>query len=144
MSEGRVSASQKREVVERARGVCEYCRSQARVATQPFSVEHISPRSRGGETTLDNVALACQGCNNHKYDKIAARDPVSGRVVPLYHPRRDRWRDHFAWSDDSTLVLGLTPIGRATVTALCLNREGVLNLRRTLYTLGEHPPPDPA
>jgi len=49
-----------------------------------------------------------------------------------------------AWSDDSTLVLGLTPIGRATVATLCLNREGVLNLRRTLYTLGEHPPPDPA
>jgi len=64
MSEGRITAQQRRAVVERARGCCEYCRSQARFAMQPFSVEHIVPRSRGGKTTLDNLALACQGCNN--------------------------------------------------------------------------------
>ena len=142
MSERRVSAALKRLVGERAGGCCEYCRSPARVATQPFSVEHVTPRARGGETTSENLALSCQGCNNHKYDKIEARDPAHGEVVPLYHPRRDRWRDHFAWSDDFTLVVGVSAAGRATVAALRLNRDGVVNLRRALLGMGEHPPPE--
>lgn len=140
MPEKRVTAEQRQAVVERARGYCEYCRSQACFAIQPFSVEHIIPRSQGGETTLDNLALACQGCNNHKYTKTEARDPVTGDIVPLYHPRRQRWRDHFAWNEDFTLIIGLTSIGRATVEALQLNREGLVNLRRILYAMGEHPP----
>lgn len=143
MPEGRVTAEQRRTVIERARGCCEYCRSQARFAMQPFSVEHIEPLHRGGKTTLDNLALACQGCNNHKYTKTEGRDPVTGDIVPLYHPRRQRWRDHFAWNEDFTLVIGLTPTGRATVETLRLNREGLVNLRRILYAMGEHPPAEP-
>ena len=141
MPEPRISVELRQQVTERADGSCEYCRSQARYATQPFSVEHIIPRAKGGSTTLENLALACQGCNNHKYDKVVAPDPVSGEIVPLYHPRRDRWDTHFVWSDDFTLIVGLTPTGRATVAALFLNREGVINLRRLLYAIGEHPPP---
>ncbi len=105
----------------RAHGCCEYCWSQAGYATQAFSVEHILARARGGTTTLENLALACQGCNNHKYDKTEAPDPLSGQRVPLYHPRHDHWDEHFAWSDDFTLILGLRPTGRATVAALLLN-----------------------
>lgn len=140
MPENRVTAQQKKAVVERARGCCEYCRSQARFAIQPFSVEHIIPKSQGGQTTLDNLALACQGCNNHKYTKTEGRDPVIGDIVPFYHPRQQRWRDHFAWNDDFTVIVGLTSTGRATVEALRLNREGLVNLRRILYAMGEHPP----
>jgi hypothetical protein len=140
MPEKRVTAEQRQAVLERAHGCCEYCKSQARFATQSFSIEHIIPRQSGGETTLDNLALACQGCNNHKYTKTEARDPVSDNVVPLYHPRQQRWHDHFAWNDDFTLVIGLTPIGRATLRALRLNREELVNLRRVLYAMGEHPP----
>lgn len=143
MPERRASARQKQIVAERAWDCCEYCRSQARFATQSFSVEHIEPHERGGETTLNHLALACQGCNNHKYAKIEGHDPVSGDSVPLYHPRRQRWRDHFAWNDDFTLIIGLTPTGRATVEALQLNREGIVNLRRILYAMGEHPPVEP-
>ena len=141
MPERRISADLRQQVSVRAGGCCEYCRSQARYATQSFSVEHILPHVQGGATTLDNLALACQGCNNHKYDNVAAPDPVSGQVVPLYHPRRDRWDMHFAWSDDFTLMIGITPTGRATVETLHLNRDGVVNLRRLLYTIGQHPPP---
>jgi hypothetical protein len=130
-------------VEERACGTCEYCRSQACFATQSFSVEHIAPLSRGGSDDPENLAFACQGCNSHKYTRIEARDPVTGLMVPLFHPRRDRWRDHFVWSSDFTQVLGSTPTGRATVEALRLNREGLINLRRVLYTMGEHPPAEP-
>jgi 5-methylcytosine-specific restriction endonuclease McrA len=140
MPEQRISAELRQQVTERAHTSCEYCRSQARYATQPFSVEHIIPRAKSGPTTLENLALACQGCNNHKYDKVEAPDPVSGEIVPLYHPRHDRWDIHFAWSDDFTLIVGLTPTGRATVATLLLNREGVVNLRRLLAAIGAHPP----
>ncbi len=140
MPKRRISADLREQVSVRAGGCCEYCRSQARYATQSFSVEHILPRVQGGATTLDNLALACQGCNNHKYNNVVAPDLVSGQVVPLSHPRRDRWDTHFAGSDDFTLIIGLTPIGRATVETLHLNRDGVVNLRRLLYTIGQHPP----
>jgi hypothetical protein len=140
MPEKHITSQLKNDVVERAKGCCEYCRSQARFAMQSFSVEHIVPRSRDGKTEIENLALACQGCNNHKYTKTEGRDPVSGDLVPLYHPRAQRWRDHFAWNEDCTLIIGLTPVGRATAEALCLNREGLINLRRVLYTMGTHPP----
>lgn len=143
MPESRVTAQQKKVVVERANGCCEYCRSQVRFAIQPFSIEHIIPRSLGGETVLDNLAFSCQGCNNHKYNKTEGRDPLSGDTVPLYHPRKQPWSNHFAWNDDFTLIIGLTPTGRSTVEALQLNREGVVNLRRVLYAMGEHPPVEP-
>jgi len=141
MPKQHITAKIKQAIVERANGCCEYCRSQARFATQQFSVEHIKPRSVGGKTTLDNLALACQGCNNHKYNKIEAHDPVSSKMAPLYHPRQQQWYKHFSWSKDFTLIVGLTPTGRATVEALQLNREGLVNLRRVLYAAGEHPPP---
>jgi hypothetical protein len=141
MRDARLTAELRQRVVDRAEGVCEYCLSQARYATQSFSVEHILPRARGGTNVVDNLALACQGCNNHKYDKTEGVDPVTSAVVPLYHPRRDRWDTHFTWSDDFTLIIGMTPTGRASVATLLLNREGVVNLRRILYPRGEHPPP---
>ena len=140
MAEERLSALLQREVWARALGCCEYCRSQARFAMQSLSVEHVDPRSRQGESTLENLALACQGCNNHKYNKTYGPDPVTGELVPLFHPRQQRWRDHFAWSEDCTMVIGMTPTGRATIEALRLNREGLINLRRILFDAGEHPP----
>lgn len=108
-----------------------------------FTVDHITPRSRGGATALLNLAFACQGCNAHKYNKTEGIDPVSGETVPVYHPRRERWREHFAWNSDFTLMIGLSPVGRATVDQLKLNRQGTVNLRRVLHEMGEHPPVEP-
>jgi 5-methylcytosine-specific restriction endonuclease McrA len=89
-----------------------------------------------------NLALACQGCNNHKYNRTQSVDPVANQVVPLFHPRRHEWHEHFTWDECFELVIGLTPIGRATIEALQLNRHEVVKLRRLLYAAGEHPPPD--
>ncbi|WP_322744466.1 MULTISPECIES: HNH endonuclease signature motif containing protein [unclassified Coleofasciculus] len=69
---------QKEAIARRAGGCCEYCRSQARFSPDPFSIEHIIPRSKNGTDEDDNLALACQGCNNRKYTHVEARDPVSG------------------------------------------------------------------
>lgn len=84
--------------------------------------------------------MSCQGCNNHKYNKTEGVDPVSHQAVQLFHPCRDDWAVHFAWSDDCTRVIGLTQIGRATIVTLKLNRAEVVNFRRVLVALGEHSP----
>ena len=140
MSEKRLSERARQAVIRRARGYCEYCRSPMPYSPDPFSVEHIVPRAAGGGNETSNLALSCQGCNNLKFVSIEALDPVTGIVVPLFHPRQHRWSHHFLWSQDDTFVVGRTPIGRATVERLRLNREGVVNLRRLLKTVGQHPP----
>jgi 5-methylcytosine-specific restriction endonuclease McrA len=87
-----VTVQKRQAVVARAKGRCEYCLSRADFATQSFSVEHIMLVSKDGETELENLALACPGCNGHKYNKTESPDPVDGTVVPLYNPRTQNFR----------------------------------------------------
>jgi hypothetical protein len=135
-----IPASIRRAVAARADGRCEYCRSPESFATEGFSVEHVYPRAEGGQTTLENLAWSCLGCNGHKHAKTEAIDPTTGQSVPLFNPRRQVWRDHITWSEDQTHAIGITPCGRATVNALILNRTGVVNLRCLLMMAKLHPP----
>jgi hypothetical protein len=137
-----ITIREQESIVERAGGCCEYCRSRADFATQSFSIEHVVPISQSGETAQDNLALACPGCNGHKYAKTRAPDPIDGVIVPLYNPRKQDWSENFRWNEDFTHIIGLTPTGRATVDALYLNRPGLVNLRRVLFAVGLHPPAD--
>ena len=125
---------------QRASGCCEYCLSQACYSATTFSIEHIKPISQGGGTELNNLALACQGCNNFKYTATEALDPLTGVRAALYNPREDSWSDHFVWTADGTFMLGTSKVGRATIERMKQNREGVVNLRRTLAFVGKHPP----
>jgi hypothetical protein len=84
-------------------------------SSQPFVMEHIIPVTEDGDTTLENLALACGGCNSHKYNKVEALDPFSKKQTPLYHPRQQTWQDHFGWSADYLKIIGITASGRATV-----------------------------
>lgn len=127
-------------VAQRATFCCEYCWSQEKYCPDYFSVEHIMPRIRKGSDGLDNLAYSCLACNNHKYTHIEAIDPVSGISFPLYNPRIDIWEHHFRWSDDYSLLTGITPKGRATIEKLRLNRMPVINLRVVLAAIGKHPP----
>jgi hypothetical protein len=88
MAEARVNQRIRTLVAERAGYCCEYCKSQAAFATDPLSIEHVVPRAALGETTLANLALACQGCNNHRGVKVQGSDPVTGDTVALLNPRR--------------------------------------------------------
>jgi hypothetical protein len=96
------------------------------------------PTARQKRTVAERAGGRCEYCP--KYTHTTALDPTTGERVSLYHPRQHRWSDHFCWSDDFLQLVGRTPIGRATVTQLQLNRPGVLNLRRLLRLVGEHPP----
>jgi hypothetical protein len=140
MPDQRVGAALRRAVQARARDLCEYCRCPAGFATQSFTVEHVNPRDLGGETVLENLAWACFGCNGHKHTATHGTDPETGERMALFHPRRQRWSDHFAWSTDLTRLEGRTPCVRATIGVLRMNRTGVVNLRRVLVAGGLHPP----
>ncbi|HET6383498.1 MAG TPA: HNH endonuclease [Armatimonadota bacterium] len=124
---------------ERARGLCEYCRTPAAFSAQPFEADHILPSVKGGPTVLNNLAYSC-GCNRYKSDRTHAPDPLTGRSVELFHPRQHVWKRHFRWSEDGTLILGRTAIGRSTVELLRMNRLALVNLRRLLILAGKHPP----
>lgn len=140
MPDFRLTPHGKEYVAVRAGYCCEYCLSQLLYAPDPFAVDHITPRALGGTNDLNNLAYACLGCNGRKFTATTVIDPVTGLSVALYHPRQHQWAEHFAWNEDFTLLIGLTPIGRATIVRLELNRAGVVNLRRMLQPLGKHPP----
>ncbi len=140
MSNLRPTQKQRQQVTLRAKGCCEYCLSQSRFSPDTFSIDHIVPRVAGGKTSLDNLALSCQRCNSKKHIKTAVFDLVTGQMVPLYHPRQHKWHEHFAWGTNLIHLVALTPIGRVTITTLELNRSGVVNLRRLLCAVDEHPP----
>lgn len=122
-------------VLNRAGSQCEYCLSAAEFSSSPFSVEHILPVVDGGSNSLDNLALSCMGCNRAKYMAVTGKDPTTGKIVALYHPRSDSWNDHFEWSYDGLYIVGTTETGRATIVELDLNRQGTVNLREALLSL---------
>lgn len=129
-------------VRERARGRCEYCLTSEELSGTRCQIDHILPRSRQGATTADNLCLACPACNGHKHARTHATDPESDAQVPLFDPRRQRWSEHFAWSADGTEIIGLTPVGRATVAALKMNDPLIVSARSQWASIGAHPPQD--
>ncbi|MGH7202167.1 MAG: HNH endonuclease [Planctomycetaceae bacterium] len=130
----------RQEVAERTEFLCEYCRSQQIRSFDVFEIDHVIPRAAGGETVSENLALACPHCNNAKRSRVTAVDLQTGRRVRLFHPRTQNWGRHFQWSEDFGEVLGKTAAGRATVAALRMNRPHVIEMRRLLAAMGEHPP----
>ena len=133
-------AALRREVRTRARSRCEYCQTAEWLSGIRGEVDHIIPRSQGGPTTGANLCLACVSCNGHKQSQTHARDPESDVEVTLFNPRQQLWREHFAWSEDGTLIQGLTPCGRATVVALQLNHALIVAARSIWASIRLHPP----
>jgi len=102
-SRHRIAAQVRQQVRQRAHYLCEYCHASEQWQYVHFTVDHVIPLTQGGTNTLDNLALACFHCNRRKSDRLTAVDPVSGKEVPLFNPRRDRWDEHFIWSVDKLL-----------------------------------------
>ena len=136
----RPTKAQRDEVFKRAEGLCEYCQSQEKYSNAAFEVEHIIPIFQNGETILENLAFACSGCNKFKSNRTSAFDFQTQAETPFYDPRKDVWLEHFAWNEDFTEIAGLTAKGRVTIEGLKLNRKNVVNLRKVLLIVGEHPP----
>ena len=134
-----VPAALRAAVASRAVGRCEYCRLSQLGQEAAFHVDHVTPRAAGGPTNLDNVALACVSCSLRKWAKRTAADPDTGEEAPLYSPREQVWNDHFRW--DGPRVVPLTATGRATVSALAMNRPLAVAIRLEEAARRRHPPP---
>ena len=135
-----ISEATRKKVIERAFNRCKYCLAWMYNAIHTFHIEPIDPFYQSHDNSLDNLALSCGGCNSAKSIKTTGIDPVTQATVSLYNPRTLEWTIHFKWSNDYLQVIGVTPIGRATVDTLRLNRIGLINLRRLTLLAGEHPP----
>ena len=131
-----------KQVRRRAHSLCQYCQTSEQWQYVGFTVDHIIPVARGGTDTPNNLALACFHCNRRKGQSITGLDTESGEEVPLFHPRKHVWSEHFIWSADRLYIIGLTPIGRATVEALELNRERAIRIRAADVAVERHPPID--
>ncbi len=126
-------------VEARAGQQCEYCRMHQSLQGASFHVEHIKPVSLGGTDDVDNLAWACPGCNLKKSNRVTVIDPVTRTEVQVFHPRLDRWAEHLAWQGYT--ITGLTPVGRALVSAFDLNHERRCRIRQAEELFGLFPPP---
>jgi hypothetical protein len=103
----------------RAGNRCEYCLIPQSEREFRFQIDHVIARQHGGTTASENLALCCSRCNLHKGPNLAGIDITTGQMVRLFNPRTDVWADHFQWQN--VMVVGVTDIGRATITVLKMN-----------------------
>jgi hypothetical protein len=140
-----VSASLRELVGQRAGSRCEYCHSPEFVSADRFTVDHVLPQSLGGGDEFSNLALACRRCNERRSNFMSALDPETQQEVALFNPRLDRWSEHFIWSADGLRIIGVTMVGRATVSRLDMNDDGrstpFIQMSRQIWMrMGLHPP----
>ena len=137
-----VSDKVRQQIISQAGYRCEYCQTSHRLVGMPPVIDHIIPLALGGSDHIANLAAACYRCNEFKGAKTQAPDPATGQMVNLFHPRQQLWADHFTWANGGIHIIGLTPVGRATVIALRLNNQYVVEARMIWIEREWHPPVD--
>lgn len=86
----RISVSfNRRNLFTRDRFTCQYCGAQP--GGEELTIDHVVPRSQGGQTTWDNCVLACVACNHQKAD----RTPEQAGKKLRRPPERPNWRPMF-------------------------------------------------
>jgi hypothetical protein len=137
-----IPESLRQQVRERARGNCEYCLLHERYALKTHEVDHIRAEKHGGLTVSENLCLSCFECNRQKGSDLSSVDPVTDEVVPLFHPRRDHWHDHFQIQPNGEIE-AKTATGRVTVKLLDFNNPERIALRAALINLERYPEKKP-
>jgi len=125
-------------VRERADDCCEYCRLPQTFCPDRFQLDHIVAEQHGGRTRASNLALACLADNNHKGPNLAGIDPKTRKRAWLFNPRRQKWSRHFRWH--GPILIGRTPVGRATIAVLAINLPHRVAQRAALIAEGVFPP----
>lgn len=136
MSRTYIPSALRQLVSDRAQGCCEYCLMPEEASFATHEIDHIVAEKHGGLTEADNLALSCTLCNKHKGTDLTSIDPETGKIVPLYHPRRDQWRLHFQLRISDGEFVPLTPTGRVTVRLLQLNRRDRIDERKLFLEAG--------
>jgi len=129
-----IDAAARELVRQRAGHRCEYCRLPQQFSELRFHVEHIIARKHEGADEQDNLALACPECNLFKGPNLSGVEPVTHKIVRLFHPRQDEWSDHFGY--DGAVIAGRTSIARTTVSVLKMNEPHRVRVRELLLNLG--------
>ena len=90
-------------IYKRDKNKCQYCGS-----TKSLTIDHVIPKSKGGEDTWENLVVACSSCNVKKGDKLleqtnmklarTPRAPVSKVLMDLENSNREEWKE-FSYSD---------------------------------------------
>ncbi len=132
-----MDAALKRLVWDRAGDACEYCGLPQSLDVLPFQIDHIIAEKHHGLTVAENLALCCLNDNLHKGPNIAGIDPETGALTRLFHPRQDRWEEHFAWVGPE--LTGRTAVGRTTIDVLGINLPERVEHRRLLLRAGLFP-----
>ncbi|MCP4360816.1 MAG: HNH endonuclease [Chloroflexi bacterium] len=140
MSKSYIPRSLRRQTIKTFGKRCAYCHSPTAITGARLVVDHIIPEAEGGQTIADDLCVACHSYNEFKGYRARFQDQITRETVLLFHPHHQRWREHFAWSEDGSLVVGLTPTGRATVLALNMNHPDIVEARHRWVAVGWLPP----
>lgn len=135
MSVTRIPSELRRLVVGRAGDCCEYCRLPSAFAYFAHEVDHVVAEKHDGHTVAENLCLACFSCNRHKGSDLASIDPLTGAMTALFHPRRDRWSEHFRF--DGARIQPLTAVGRTTARLFQFNTPPRIAERQPLVRAGK-------
>jgi 5-methylcytosine-specific restriction endonuclease McrA len=83
----------RRNLFKRDHYVCQYCGDQP--GGGELTIDHVVPRSRGGESNWTNCVLACVACNARKAD----RTPHGAGMRLRREPTRPHWKPLYAAHD---------------------------------------------
>ncbi len=127
----------RRAVILRAEKLCEYCLIHEDDTFFGCQVDHIIAEKHSGETSFDNLALACTNCNRAKGSDLGTL--VNGVLVRFFNPRSDIWAEHFTLGHDGITIVAKSEIGLATVRILALNTNDRLLEREMLQEAHRFP-----
>jgi 5-methylcytosine-specific restriction endonuclease McrA len=80
----------RRNIFKRDRFTCQYCGAQP--GSEELTLDHVIPRSQGGESRWENCVLACLACNKRKAD----RTPEQAGMRLKHKPVRPTWNPLYA------------------------------------------------
>jgi HNH endonuclease len=132
-----IPAALRAQVKTSAADRCEYCLIPDDLSVKRHEVDHICAEKHNGATVFPNLCLSCYYCNHHKGSDLCSIDPITDELVGLFHPRRERWLDHFVLN--GSRIEGKNPTGRVTVALLQMNTPDRIAERQILIRLSRYP-----
>lgn len=132
-----ISGKIRKVIAKRADYKCEYCLMHEDDMFFSFEIDHIIAKKHGGDDNKDNLAYCCPHCNQNKGSDIATFINDYEEIIPLFHPRKQEWQDHFTLVEGE--IIALSKIGEATIKLLKMNHPDILIIRRTLAKIGKYP-----
>ena len=125
-----VSEAKRKTVVTRAKNCCKYCQLHQFDAFQKHQIEHIIALKHGGNSDLDNLALACTDCNFHKGTDLSTMLLPDKELIRLFNPREHLWEEHFFIEE--CIFYPKSKIGEATIKVLKMNDVDLIIFRKML------------